>query len=368
MLLKQARQKSVILFEGPMGAGKTTLIKEVCRQLGVKENVSSPTFALANEYEASEGKLIYHFDFYRIKDEREALNIGALEYFDSGKMCLIEWPSMILNLLPQHYLLVNLSPFSFFNVFSAKPPIVVFSPARRVRDNTGKHTLDNVQITKEVVINIANYALVEQMSLASTEYDKGVNEFIKAGLTPIDSELVRPPRVKEAPVAFECKVNDVISLGPEGGAGNLVICEVLLIHVHENVLDEEGRISPYKLDAVARMGGDYYLRANGDCIFELPKPIRNKGMGIDQLPDFIRNSSLLTGNNLARLGNTEAKPTLEEVEAFKTDPLVSYTLNKYNNDQEKLRVELEVLGKKLLEENQVQEAWKVLLLVQDLES
>src|SRR5690606_445210 len=147
---------------------------------------------------------------------------------------------------------VNLSPFSFFNVFSAKPPIVVFSPARRVRDNTGKHTLENVMTTKEVVINICNYDMVEQMSLASTEYNKGVNEFIKAGLTEVASDKVKPPRVKEAPVAFECRVNDVISLGPEGGSGNLVICEVLLIHVNENILDEDGKISPYKLDAVAR--------------------------------------------------------------------------------------------------------------------
>ena len=257
---------------------------------------------------------------------------------------------------------VNLSPFSFFNVFSAKPPILVFSPARRVRDNTSKHTLENVMTTKEVVINIANYDIVEQMSLASTEYDKGVDEFIKSGLTPETSTMVRAPRVKEAPVAFECRVNEVISLGPEGGAGNLVICEVLLIHVNENILDENGKISPYKLDAVARMGGDYYLRANGDCIFELPKPIKNKGIGIDQLPEFIRQSSILTGNNLARLGNTEVVPTTEEVEAFKENPLVAYTLNKYRDEKEQLQQELELLAKKLLEDNQVLEAWKVLLL------
>ncbi|RIJ42763.1 flavin reductase family protein [Pontibacter oryzae] len=257
---------------------------------------------------------------------------------------------------------VNLSPFSFFNVFSAKPPILVFSPARRVRDNTSKHTLENVLETREVVINIANYDLVEQMSLASTEYDHGINEFVKAGLTPEASVLVKPPRVLEAPVAFECKVNDVISLGPEGGAGNLVICEVLLIHVKDEILDETGKIDPFKLDAVARMGGDYYLRANGDCIFELPKPIRNKGIGIDQLPDFIRNSEILTGNNLARLGNTESIPSASEVEGFKANPIVSYTLNKYKADTEKLKQELQQLGKKLLEDNQVQEAWKVLLL------
>ncbi len=257
---------------------------------------------------------------------------------------------------------VNLSPFSFFNVFSAKPPILVFSPARRVRDNTSKHTLENVIRTKEVVINIANFDIVEQMSLASTEYAEGVNEFIKAGLTPQASQLVQPPRVKEAPVAFECRVNEVISLGPEGGAGNLVICEVLLMHVHEQVLDDNGKINPYKLDAVARMGGDYYLRANGDCIFELPKPVLNKGVGVDQLPDFIRNSSVLTGNNLGRLGNTETIPTTEEVETYKAEPIVAYTLNKYKTDAARLKHELELLGKKLLEDNQVQAAWKVLLL------
>ncbi|MFD2245727.1 flavin reductase family protein [Pontibacter ruber] len=257
---------------------------------------------------------------------------------------------------------VNLSPFSFFNVFSAKPPILVFSPARRVRDNTSKHTLENILATKEVVINIANYDIVEQMSLASTEYDRGINEFIKSGLTPLASVLVAPPRVQEAPVAFECKVNDVISLGPEGGAGNLVICEVLLMHINEAILDENGKIDPYKLDGVARMGGDYYLRANGDCIFELPKPVKNRGVGVDQLPDYIRNSSILSGNNLARLGNTEVIPTAAEVEAFRQEPIVAYTLNKYKDDKARLKQELEILGKKLLEDNQVQAAWKVLLL------
>ncbi|SFG32497.1 flavin reductase family protein [Pontibacter chinhatensis] len=257
---------------------------------------------------------------------------------------------------------VNLSPFSFFNVFSAKPPILVFSPARRVRDNTGKHTFENVLETKEVVINIASFDIVEQMSLASTEYDRGINEFIKSGLTPEPSFLVQPPRVKEAPVAFECKVNEVISLGPEGGAGNLVICEVLLIHVKEEILDENDKIDPFKLDAVARMGGDYYLRANGDCIFKLPKPVRNKGIGFDQLPDFIRNSPILTGNNLARLANSETVPSLEEVENIKSDPLVSFISSKYKSDRDRLRQELELLGKKILEDNQVEKAWKILLL------
>lgn len=261
---------------------------------------------------------------------------------------------------------VNLSPFSFFNVFSANPPILVFSPARRVRDNTTKHTLENVLQTKEAVINIANHAIVEQMSLASTEYDFGVNEFVKSGLTPQKSELVKAPRVLEAPVAFECRVNEVISLGNEGGAGNLIICEVLLIHVQESILDAAGKIDPFKLDAVARMGGDYYLRANGDAIFELPKPVRNKGIGVDQLPAFIRNSSILTGNNLGRLGNTEVIPAPDEVNAYKTAPQVAQLLAKYNNDPEALRKELEELGKKLLEENQVLAAWKVLLLAAEV--
>ena len=188
---------------------------------------------------------------------------------------------------------VNLSPFSFFNVFSANPPILVFSPARRGRDNTTKHTYENVLEVPEVVINIVNYDMVQQASLSSTEYDKGVNEFIKSGLTPVASERVKPPRVGESPVSFECKVNEVVSLGPNGGAGNLVICEVLLVHIKEEVLDEEGRIDPVKLDAVARMGGDYYCRAQGDALFTVPKPLATKGIGVDQIPAPIRNSKIL---------------------------------------------------------------------------
>ncbi|WP_162055428.1 flavin reductase family protein [Pontibacter pamirensis] len=258
---------------------------------------------------------------------------------------------------------VNLSPFSFFNLFSSKPPLLVFSPLSRMRDNSSKHTLENVLATKEVVINIGNYDMVEQMSLASTEYELEINEFIKAGLTPVASLRVKPPRVQEAPVAFECKVTDVIKLGTEGGAGNLVLCEVLLMHVHENILDENGKIDSIKLNAVARMGGDDYLHAIPEAIFKLPKPSRNKGMGVDQLPGFIRNSSILNGNNLGRLGNTAEMPTDEEVAAFKSDPLVSYILTKYQHDPATQRKELELLGKKLLEDNQVTQAWKVLLLM-----
>ncbi|RNI31699.1 flavin reductase family protein [Rufibacter latericius] len=257
---------------------------------------------------------------------------------------------------------VNLSPFSFFNCFGSNPPVLIFSPARRVRDNTGKHTLDNVLETGEVVINIGNYAMVEQMSLASTEYDKGVNEFIKAGLTPVASTLVKPPRVAEAPAAFECKVLEVKPIGDKGGAANLVICEAVLLHVQEEVFGKDGKtIDPFRLDAVARLGGDWYLRAQGDCLFELPKPLQNKGMGIDQLPAHIRQSPVLTGNNLARLGNTQAMPTEAEVQEFANEPLYRYVVQKHQHNPTELERQIHLLAKSLLEEGRVQEAWKALL-------
>ena len=202
---------------------------------------------------------------------------------------------------------VNLSPFSFFNVFSANPPIMIFSPARRGRDNTTKHTYENVLQVKEVVINIVNYDIVQQMSLSSTEYGKGINEFEKAGLTPLASQTIKPPRVAESPVQFECRVNEVISLGTEGGAGNLVICEVLKMHINEAVLDPDGKIDPVKLDAVSRMGGNWYGRAK-QGMFEVPKPLSRLGIGFDQLPEAIRTSKLLTGNDLAMLANVEVLP------------------------------------------------------------
>jgi flavin reductase (DIM6/NTAB) family NADH-FMN oxidoreductase RutF len=203
---------------------------------------------------------------------------------------------------------VNLSPFSFFNVFSANPPILIFSPARRGRDNTTKHTYENVLKVPEVVINIVNYSIVHQTSLASVEYPEGVNEFIKSGLTEEKSVMVKPPRVKESPVAFECKVNQVIPLGTQGAAGNLVICEVLLMHVNESVMTENGRIDPWKLDAVARMGQDYYCRAHGDNIFMVPKPSEKIKIGIDQLPEVIRKSKHFTKQDLAILANIEKLP------------------------------------------------------------
>jgi len=214
---------------------------------------------------------------------------------------------------------VNLSPYSFFNVFSANPPVMIFSPARRVRDNTTKHTLENVLATKEVVINIVSHAMVQQMSLSSTEYDQGVNEFTKAGFTELPSLKVKPPRVAESPVQFECKVNDVIALGTEGGAGNLVIAEVIQLHVDEAILDADGKIDPIKIDTVARMGGNWYSRAK-DGLFEVEKPLRTLGIGVDALPEAIRLSSVLTGNDLGKLGNLEKLPSKQELEIFRNTP------------------------------------------------
>lgn len=205
----------------------------------------------------------------------------------------------------------NLSPFSFFNVFSANPPVLIFSPARRVRGNTVKHTLENVKSTKEVVINVVNYDLVQQMSLSSTEYAKGVNEFVKAGLTAMASDVVKPFRVAEAPVQFECKVNQIIELGSEGGAGNLIICEVVKFHISEDILDENGAIDQHKIDLVARMGGNWYTRANKG-LFEVPKPLTTLGIGVDSIPEYIKNNTIFNGNDLGMLGNVEALPTIEE--------------------------------------------------------
>ncbi|MAP53653.1 flavin reductase family protein [Altibacter sp.] len=202
---------------------------------------------------------------------------------------------------------VNLSPYSFFNVFSANPPILIFSPARRVRDNTTKHTLENVLETREVVINIVSYEMVQQMSLSSTEYPKGVNEFIKAGFSELPSEVVKAPRVAEAPVQMECNVLDVVALGTDGGAGNLVICQVVKLHIKEEILDEGGKIDPRKIDTVARLGGNWYSRAK-EGLFEVPKPLTTMGIGVDALPLAIRNSTILTGNDLGMLANVESLP------------------------------------------------------------
>lgn len=217
---------------------------------------------------------------------------------------------------------VNLSPFSFFNVFSYVPPILIFSVSRRMRDNTSKDTLENVREVPEVVINMVNFDMVEQMSLASTEYDRGVNEFEKAGFTPAPSQRVRPPRVAESPVSFECRVNQVVALGAGGGAGNLVICEVVLAHFAELLFDEDDAIDPARLDAVARLGGNWYCRAGRESLFEIPKPGRNLGIGVDQLPEPIRQSSVLTGNHLGRLGILPALPGPEVLEPLQREEII----------------------------------------------
>lgn len=250
----------------------------------------------------------------------------------------------------------NLSPFSFFNVFSANPPILVFSPARRVRDNTVKHTLVNVKNTKEVVINIVNYDLVHQMSLSSTEYPEGVNEFDKSGLTMVKSDVVKPFRVGESPVQFECKVNEVIELGENGGAGNLVICEVVKLHMAKDILNDDDSINQEKLDAVARCGGSYYSRAKAG-FFEIPKPLTTLGLGVDALPDDVKNSMILTGNDLGMLGNVEALPTTEAVEAFVKDRAERYPSIK---NVKSIRGK-HILAHKFLSYGDVDSAWKVLL-------
>lgn len=251
---------------------------------------------------------------------------------------------------------VNLSPFSFFNVFSANPPVLVFSPARRVRNNTPKHTLINCEQTRQVVINVVNYDIVQQMSLSSTEYPEGVNEFVKSGLTPVPSELVKPYRVAESPVQFECKVTQIIALGEEGGAGNLVICEVLKIHINESVLDESGLIDPVKIDLVSRLGGNWYSRANKG-LFEVEKPLASLGIGVDAIPDFIKESAVFDGNDLGKLGNVEALPTEEEITIFvKENFAVKGVLS---SDDE---IKIHQKAKEYLNNNEVLSAWKVLLV------
>ena len=252
---------------------------------------------------------------------------------------------------------VNLSPFSFFNVFSANPPILVFSPARRVRDNTTKHTLENILITKEVVINIVNYDMVQQMSLSSTEYPAGVNEFLKSGLTEVASDIVKPPRVQEAPVQFECKVNDVIKLGNEGGAGNLIIAEVVKLHIKETILDADGKIDANKIDAVARMGGNWYNRSR-EGMFEVIKPIKTRGIGVDALPISIKNSTILTGNELGILGNSERIPTMDEVKEY-----ISLKVEKSFDIQTSTKENIHKQAQDMLQKGTILDAFKLLLAI-----
>jgi flavin reductase (DIM6/NTAB) family NADH-FMN oxidoreductase RutF len=249
----------------------------------------------------------------------------------------------------------NLSPFSFFNVFSANPPILVFSPARRGRDNSVKHTLVNCQETKQVVINVVNYDMVQQMSLSSTEYGDGVNEFVKAGLTALPSEVVKPYRVGESPVQMECVVNEIISLGTEGGAGNLIICEVVRIHINEAVLDANGMIDPAKIDLVSRLGGNWYSRAN-QGLFEVEKPLATLGIGIDAIPEFIIECGIFNGNDLGKLGNVEALPNEEEITIFVKQNFEIKAVLSADDEVKKFQ-----LAKEYLDKNESLTAWKVLL-------
>ncbi|MDB4649549.1 flavin reductase family protein [Crocinitomicaceae bacterium] len=254
----------------------------------------------------------------------------------------------------------NLAPFSFFNAFSANPPILVFSPARSGRTNTTKDTYNNVKILPEVVINVVNFELVHQMSLASSPYPSSVDEFVKSGLTPVASECVQPHRIKESPVQFECKVNEVIELGDQGGAGNLIICEVLRIHIDEAILDEHQMIDQYKIDLVSRMGGNWYCRADENSMFEIPKPITTCGIGYDELPEDIKNSDVLTANNLGQLAGIESIPNETDVNEYKLIELSELFLS-LEEDATQLEIEIHKRAKLLLEKNHLEEAWLTLL-------
>lgn len=251
----------------------------------------------------------------------------------------------------------NLSPFSFFNAFGTNPPILIFSPSRRGRDNTTKDTYNNLKQVPEVVINMVNHAIVEQVNLASSDFPTGVNEFEKAGFTAVTSDLIRPPRVKESPVSFECKVLQIIETGDQGSAGNLVICEVLRMHIHDRVLDENGRIDPRKIDLVARMGGDYYCRAK-EGLFTLKKPGLPVGIGIDQLPDFIRFSPYLSGNDLGKLGTLPSLPSPDEIETMKKSELFKKISQVHSTQTE---IELFNTAKQLIDDSQLQNALTLLL-------
>jgi flavin reductase (DIM6/NTAB) family NADH-FMN oxidoreductase RutF len=256
---------------------------------------------------------------------------------------------------------VNLSPFSFFNVFSANPPILIFSPARRVRDNSTKHTLDNVKKTKEVVINIVNFSIVEQISLASSEYDAGINEFLKSGLTEAPSVKIAPPRVLESPVAFECIVDDIIALGNNGGAGNLVLCRVVFIHINNKYLNIHNQLDTKKLDLVARMGANWYTRCTQEAIFEIPKPLNTLGIGVDQLPKHIYRTSILTGNDLGKLGIQEKIPSTLEINEFKLKPEISEILT-ISNEQNRIE-QLHKKVKDYIHENKLNLAIKTIYCI-----
>lgn len=257
----------------------------------------------------------------------------------------------------------NLSPFSFFNAFGVNPTTLIFSPSRRGRDNTTKHTYENIKEVPEVVINVVNYEMVQQTSLASTEYPKGVNEFVKAGLTAVDSEMVKPKRVLESPVQFECKVRQVIETGDGGGAANLVICEILMIHINGDILGENGLPDPNKLRLVGRLGGDFYIKAFGAGLFEVEKPLARQGIGVDKLPENIRLSTILTGNHLGQLGNLEKLPDNDEIELIRKDPLIAILLDELSEDKDLLEEEMQMIAKDWIDEGRVKDALAALMII-----
>lgn len=256
---------------------------------------------------------------------------------------------------------VNLSPFSYFNMFGSNPPILIFSPTNRTYDGSFKDTLVNVLEVPEAVIHIVPFGMVEQMSLASAAYDKGVNEFDKSGLTAVKSQQVQPPRIMESPVAFECKVIEVKPLGTVGGSGNLVIAEVLLVHISELILDDFGFIDPWRLDAIARLGGDWYCRASGNSLFKVPRPSQSKGIGIDLIPEEIRSSPVLTGNNLGRLGGIAKLPDEEEILAYSQREEIQEMRIRYKNDLDSWLDRLHRAAKHALEAGELTKAWLILL-------
>jgi len=258
--------------------------------------------------------------------------------------------------------LVNLAPYSFFNAFSSNPPILVFSSNRRVSDNTTKDTLHNIEINKEVVINVVNYAIVRQMAVAAVNFDSAVSEFSKTGLTPVPSDIVKPPRVKESPVQMECKVKEIITLGKHGGAGHLIICDVVKMHVSEEVIDENNRIDPHKIDLVGRMGRSYYTRASGDAIFTVVQPVTKISLGYDQLPDHIKQSEVLTGNDIGRLAGLYALPTSDEMTALRQEPEVHNFIQNFS-EKDDFNTRVHVWAGLELENDNAEFAMKLLHLI-----
>ncbi len=261
---------------------------------------------------------------------------------------------------------VNLSPFSFFNVFSSNPPIAIFSPSRGGRDNKPKHSYLNVKEVPEAAISIVNHAMVEKMSLSSSNYARGINEFEKAGFTEFPSTRIKPPMVKESPISFECKVNQVIELGDHGGAGNLIICEVLVAHVHESCLGSDGKIDPTKVDQVGRMGGNWYSRTNENAMFEIPKPGSQLGIGVDALPKSVRESHILTANNIGRIGGLPELPSKSQIDERREEQSVSLLFEEFTDNKNALKDQLQYLARTLINEGKTSGALEILLIADDL--